>query len=157
MTVKGQGKYFDPTFTGSEGTWNRQGYSTDVYTNIAMDWLDKRDRGKPFLLSLQFKAPHHDYGHAERYNNLLADVGLEHPEDLRDYVDIPGGPLICRPDPAPRRITVKRHGRTRGILRHILILGLSTPYLYDPSRPLLLTRASLTRCLELFDGEGYYA
>jgi hypothetical protein len=46
---------------------------------------------------------------------------------------------------------------TRAILRCVLILGLCTPYLYDPSRPVLLTRASLTRCLELFEGEGYYA
>jgi hypothetical protein len=39
----------------------------------------------------------------------------------------------------------------------VLILGLSTPYLFDPARPVLLTRASLTRCLEIFDAEGYYA
>ena len=88
---------------------------------------------------------------------LLADIHIKNPEDLRAFVDIPAGPLICRPDPAPRRLTVKRHVRQRGILRHVLILGLSTPYLYDPARPVLLTRASLTRCLELFEGEGYYA
>ena len=86
MTVKGQGKYFDPTFNGSEGTWNRKGYSTDVYTDIAMDWLKKRDRDKPFLLSLQFKAPHHDYGHAERYNDLYADVTIPEPPTL--YEDV---------------------------------------------------------------------
>ena len=72
MVVKGQGKYFDPVFNGSEGTWARTGYSTDVYTDIAMDWLEKREGNKPFLLCLQFKAPHHDYGHAARYDNLLA-------------------------------------------------------------------------------------
>ena len=86
MTVKGQGKYFDPTFNGSEGTWKREGYSTDVYTDIAMDWLEKREREKPFLLSLQFKAPHHDYGHAERYDDLLADVTIPEPQTL--YEDI---------------------------------------------------------------------
>lgn len=86
MTVKGQGKYFDPTFNGSEGTWSRQGYSTDVYTDIAMDWLKERDRSQPFLLSLQFKAPHHDYGHAERYNELLADVTVPEPTTLFEDV-----------------------------------------------------------------------
>ena len=35
MVVKGQGSYFDPTFNGSEGTWKRKGYSTDIYTDIA--------------------------------------------------------------------------------------------------------------------------
>ena len=82
MVVKGQGKYFDPTFTGTEGTWKRKGYSTDVYTDVAMDWLKKRDKDKPFLLSLQFKAPHHDYGHAPRYDDLLAGVPIPEPPSL---------------------------------------------------------------------------
>ncbi|TWT85120.1 Arylsulfatase [Planctomycetes bacterium CA13] len=86
MTVKGQGKYFDPTFYGSEGTWKRKGYSTDVYTDIAIDWLENRDRDRPFLLSLQFKAPHHDYGHAERYNDLLDGVTIPEPPTL--YEDV---------------------------------------------------------------------
>lgn len=86
MVVKGQGKYFDPTFTGSEGTWKREGYSTDVYTDIAMDWLKGRDRSKPFLMCLQFKAPHHDYGHAPRYDRLLTDVTVPEPPTL--YEDV---------------------------------------------------------------------
>jgi arylsulfatase A-like enzyme len=87
MVVHRQGSYFDPVFKGSEGTWRRKGYSTDVYTDIAMDWLEERDPDKPFLLCLQFKAPHHDYGHAERYDDLLAGVDIPEPptlyEDLR--------------------------------------------------------------------------
>ena len=87
MTVKGQGSYFDPTFSGTEGTGRKiKGYSTDVYTDIAMKWLKSRDRKKPFLLSLQFKAPHHDYGHAERYDDLLADVAVPEPPTL--YEDV---------------------------------------------------------------------
>ena len=89
MVVKGQGKYFDPTFTGSEGTWKRKGYSTDVYTDVAMDWLKSRDKKKPFLLSLQFKAPHHEYGHAARYDGLLAEVPIAEPPTL--YEDIRNG------------------------------------------------------------------
>lgn len=88
MVVKGQGKYFDPTFNGSEGTWKREGYSTDIYTDIAMDWLKSRDPAKPFLLCLQFKAPHHEYGHAERYDDLLADVSIPEPDSL--YEDVAG-------------------------------------------------------------------
>lgn len=86
MTVYNQGKYFDPKFDGSEGHWKRKGYSTDVYTDIAMDWLKDRDKKKPFLLSLQFKAPHHEYGHAARYDNLLKDVEVPEPPTL--YEDI---------------------------------------------------------------------
>jgi hypothetical protein len=43
------------------------------------------------------------------------------------------------------------------ILRHALILGLSTAQVYDPSRPVIWTRASLTRRLELVDLEAFYA
>ena len=84
MVVKGQGKYFDPVFTGSEGTWEREGYSTDIYTDIAMKWLKERDRSRPFLMCLQFKAPHHDYGHASRYDELLAGVTIPEPATLHE-------------------------------------------------------------------------
>ncbi|MFP6899881.1 MAG: sulfatase/phosphatase domain-containing protein, partial [Opitutales bacterium] len=86
---KGQGKYFNPTFSGSEGVWKREGYSTDVYTDVAMDWLKKREKEKPFLLSLQFKAPHHDYGHAARYDKLLTGVTIPEPPSL--YEDVGNG------------------------------------------------------------------
>ena len=86
MTVKGQGKYFDPTFNGSEGTINKKGYSSDVYTDLALDWLKNRNRDKPFLLSLQFKAPHHDYGHAQRYDKLLEGVSVPEPPTLYEEV-----------------------------------------------------------------------
>lgn len=87
MTVKGQGSYFDPTFSGSEGQGVKiKGYSTDVYTDLAMKWLKERDRARPFLLCLQFKAPHHDYGHAARYDQLLADVAVPEPPTL--YEDV---------------------------------------------------------------------
>jgi arylsulfatase A-like enzyme len=89
MTVKGQGKYFNPTFNGSEGTWQRDGYSTDVYTDIAMQWLKERDTSKPFLLCLQFKAPHHEYGHAARYDKMFADVQIPEPPSL--YEDVKNG------------------------------------------------------------------
>ena len=87
MTVKGQGSYFNPTFHGTEGEVKKvEGYSTDVYTDIAMKWLKERDPKKPFLLSLQFKAPHHDYGHAKRYDALLADATIPEPPTL--YEDV---------------------------------------------------------------------
>ena len=82
MVVKGQGKYFDPVFNGSKALGNERATPPIAYTDIAMDWLEKRDGNKPFLLCLQFKAPHHDYGHAARYDNLLADVAAPEPPSL---------------------------------------------------------------------------
>jgi len=88
---------------------------------------------------------------------LLAEAGIGGPEELRALVDVPAGRLSCRPDPAPRPLSVRRSARDLPlVVRHMVILGLSTPYRYDPARPLLLTRASLTRRLELFDTTGFY-
>ena len=35
-----------------------EGYVTEIITDLAVDWLKKRDRSKPFLLMCQHKAPH---------------------------------------------------------------------------------------------------
>jgi hypothetical protein len=43
------------------------------------------------------------------------------------------------------------------VLEQALVLGLSTKSLFDPSRPVIWTRASLTRRLNLYEVEGFYA
>ena len=43
------------------------------------------------------------------------------------------------------------------VLEQALVLGLSTRSLFDPSRPVIWTRASLTRRLNLYEVEGFYA
>ena len=35
-----------------------EGYSTDIITDKALDWLKARNEAKPFLLCVQYKAPH---------------------------------------------------------------------------------------------------
>jgi len=48
-------------------------------------------------------------------------------------------------------------GTDESILRQALLLGLCTSFQYDPSRPVLWTRASLTRRVELYEPAGFYA
>jgi len=43
------------------------------------------------------------------------------------------------------------------ILGQALLLGLCTTFQYDPARPVLWTRASLTRRVELYEPAGFYA
>ena len=87
---------------------------------------------------------------------LLELQGLTDPEELRREFVVPAGPLMCRIDgaPAPRRVI---DAEPRAVLEDALWLGLATPWLLDPARPVVWTRASLTRCLEIFEGEGFYA
>ena len=55
-----------------DSTEKKTGYSSDVYTDEALAWLKTRDAKKPFLLCLQFKAPHHDYSYANKHQHPFA-------------------------------------------------------------------------------------
>lgn len=72
--LPGQGKYFDPeTRVKGQGQWpdnmvHHQGHSSDVITDLSLEWLRKRDRSKPFFLMHHFKAPHDLFQNAKRYD-----------------------------------------------------------------------------------------
>ena len=76
---------------------------------------------------------------------------------LRDRFAPPGRPYVCRAAPldAPRLDVT--NAKAEEVLRQALLLGLCTAHRYDPLRTVLWTQASLTRALELFDAEGFYA
>ena len=55
----GQGDYYNPDFVCNGKPTVRQGYVTNIITDVALDWLsNKRDKNKPFCLLLHHKAPH---------------------------------------------------------------------------------------------------
>ena len=95
------------------------------------------------------------YGLLDILNAYIVKAGYSRPEDLRDDITIPEKPYICRPtkERAPCRLGMNRSE----ILRHALMLSVCTSQLYDPSRPVIWTRNSLTRVVDLFDPEGFYA
>lgn len=55
-----QGFYYNPDFVSSEGNYvMEKGYSTDLITNHSINWLNDHATGKePFILFVQYKAPH---------------------------------------------------------------------------------------------------
>ena len=57
--LPGQGQYYEPAFINMNGdTATEHGYASNVITDEAIQWLDGRDRNKPFILFLHHKAPH---------------------------------------------------------------------------------------------------
>ncbi|MCI0357469.1 MAG: DUF4976 domain-containing protein, partial [Planctomycetaceae bacterium] len=81
----GQGPYYNPRMKTSDGFVNHAGYTTDIITDVALDWLkDKRDKTKPFLLMYQHKAPHRNWQPAERHLDKYKDMTLPEPETLFD-------------------------------------------------------------------------
>jgi len=76
----GQGRYYNPEFqTHDGGTVVEQGYSTDIITSESIEWLEGRDKDRPFLLMTQFKSPHTNVMPALRHLELFADVELPLP------------------------------------------------------------------------------
>ena len=55
----GQGDYVDPVlYTATSEKKYTGRYATDVVTDLALDFIDKRPTDKPFFLMLHHKAPH---------------------------------------------------------------------------------------------------
>ena len=80
-----QGQYHDPTFLEAGGrTVVREGYATDVITDLALDWIARRDRERPFCALVHHKAPHRAWEPAERHATLYAERDIPEPETLRD-------------------------------------------------------------------------
>jgi arylsulfatase A-like enzyme len=66
--LPGQGVYMNPVFyTATSETTYTGRYATDVITDLGIDFIRNRPRGKPFFLMLHHKAPHRpwepDAGH----------------------------------------------------------------------------------------------
>ena len=83
--LPGQGSYYNPIFLTPQGKVNYTGYVTDITTDMAIDWLDKkRDNSKPFLLMCQHKAPHRTWAPGPDHLTMYDDVEIPEPDTLFD-------------------------------------------------------------------------
>ena len=88
--LPGQGKYFDPDFRirgdqpWPENTISRTGHSSDVITDLTLEWLESRDSSRPFFLMHHYKAPHDMFEYAPRYESYLSDIDVPEPDNLHD-------------------------------------------------------------------------
>ncbi|TRX57602.1 sulfatase [Fulvivirga sp. M361] len=86
--LPGQGKYFNPTFREKgQGKWptnvvTSKGHSSDVITDVSIDYLKKLDKTKPFFLMHHYKAPHDMFEYAPRYEDYLKDVEIPEPASM---------------------------------------------------------------------------
>jgi len=82
--LRGQGAYYDAPFLTAQGEVQTEGYVTDVITDLALDWLDKRDGDKPFMLMYQHKAPHANFQPGPAYKDWREDETIPEPSTLWD-------------------------------------------------------------------------
>ncbi len=92
----GQGEYYNPVFNMNGVETEVEGYVTDLITDEALDFLDNRDRARPFALLYQHKAPHRNWMPATRHLGLYADRQLPVPETF--YDDYAGRPAAAAQD-----------------------------------------------------------
>ena len=82
--VPGQGEYYNPDFIENGKRKRINGYVTNITTDIAINWLDHRDKGKPFFLMYQQKAPHRNWMPEEKYYHLFDDKKFPVPSNYFD-------------------------------------------------------------------------
>lgn len=71
-SFRGQGVYYNPqlNINGKRIKYRDSTYITDLLTEHAIDWLDKRDKKKPFFLYLSHKAVHAPVTPARRHKGM---------------------------------------------------------------------------------------
>ncbi len=82
-----QGQYYNPDFVEMGDTTRKEGYSTNLITDIAMQTLDRRPKDKPFLLLLHQKAPHRNWMPDTTHLRLFNDKDLPIPANFYDDYD----------------------------------------------------------------------
>lgn len=82
-----QGTYFNPVFKSKEsnGKYVREeGYATDLITDHAIDFLEHRDKSKPFCMLVHHKAPHRTWLPPLEMLGMYDDVEFPLPETFWD-------------------------------------------------------------------------
>jgi arylsulfatase A-like enzyme len=71
--VPGQGHYFDPEFITKDGTHREKGYATDIITDKTIDFIEKRDKTRPFFIQCHHKAPHRSWECDPKHRELYKE------------------------------------------------------------------------------------
>jgi len=82
--LPGQGDYYNPDFIKNGEDTVYRGYVTDIITDLSINWLENRDKKKPFCLLMQHKAPHRSWMPALKHLELFNDEDFALPENFYD-------------------------------------------------------------------------
>lgn len=82
VSFKGQGTYFDPVLNINGTRKSFKGYDEDILTDRALDWLDQRDKEKPFFLYLSYKAVHYPFTPAPRHAKRYEGKKIPYPDTM---------------------------------------------------------------------------
>jgi arylsulfatase A-like enzyme len=80
-----QGEYWNPVYNENGKDVKEKGYATNLSAGFAIDWLENgRKKDAPFLMLLQFKAPHRSWQPDKKYEKLWEDIEMPYPSTFND-------------------------------------------------------------------------
>ena len=83
--LPGQGHYYNPDFKTATGTKRREGYVTDLTTDLTIEWLEGRaDKDAPFLMMSHHKAPHRPWFAGPEHLDTFDGTEIPEPSTLFD-------------------------------------------------------------------------
>jgi len=82
--LQNQGPYFDPELVCNGKKVKYQGYTTDIITDLSVEYIKKRDKHRPFMLMCYHKAPHRNWEPDEKHQDMFRDIELPHPYSFND-------------------------------------------------------------------------
>lgn len=82
--LPGQGDYHNPKFIEMGREVRYDGYVTDMITDLSLQWLNKRDRDRPFMLMLHHKAPHRRWEPDDKHARMYEEIDIPEPETFHD-------------------------------------------------------------------------
>lgn len=91
VSFRGQGVYMDPELDVDGVQVKKQGHTSDILTDYALEWLDELRRqtpAQPFFLYLSHKAVHAEFDPAPRHKGRYSSVVPRYPATM--YRNSPG-------------------------------------------------------------------
>lgn len=82
--LPGQGAYFDPVMIEMGERKKYPGYTTDIITDLALEFLEKRPADKPFFLMYHHKAPHRNWQPDEKHRKQFENFEVPEPATFND-------------------------------------------------------------------------
>ena len=82
--LQGQGPYFDPEMVCNGEKVQYEGYTTDLITDLSLEWLKERDKEKPFFMMYHHKAPHRPWDPDDKHADMYEDIDIPTPDTFDD-------------------------------------------------------------------------
>ncbi|GAB3491269.1 sulfatase [Spirosoma knui] len=99
LSFQGQGVYYNPTFNinGKRVPHGDSSYTTTLLTDYTLNWLNGRDKKKPFMLYLSHKAVHSEFQPARQHRGRYANMPINYPASM--YLTATDSSKRWEPDP----------------------------------------------------------